>query len=195
LPHLKSVRCSGAAAHVRWLRDASVEVWDARPPGNEVVRLRRVKVEPQEGWGEPLATDTPFLVHVEYWNLQPDARLHVTLHLYTEHDVIAFTTGSATDPPWRNMGMPAGLFRCTCYVPGHLLNAGRHRITVLVVQDTSSVIYQHQNAVSFDIVDLSERDESHFGKEAGRRGPRLRWSTEQLGGVSGAGDLEEVLAS
>jgi hypothetical protein len=65
------------------------------------------------------------------------------------------------------MGMPAGLFCCTCYVPGHLLNAGRHRITVLVVQDTSSVIYQHQNAVSFDIVDLSERDESHFGKEPG----------------------------
>ena len=81
MPHLKSVRCSGAATHVRWLRDTSVEVWDARPPGSDVVRLRRAQVRPQEGWREPLTLETPFTVSVELWNLQPDARLHVTPHL------------------------------------------------------------------------------------------------------------------
>jgi lipopolysaccharide transport system ATP-binding protein len=160
----------------------SEETWDnpSAAPGNDMARLRRVWVRPEEGWGETLTMDTPFRVAVEFWNRQPGARLHVTLHFITEHGIIAFTSGSVDDSPWRNDGMPAGLFRCTCYVPGRLLNAGRHRLDVLVVQNTSSVILQHRGVVSFDIVDLREREGSYFGREPGVVAPILKWATDKV---------------
>jgi lipopolysaccharide transport system ATP-binding protein len=125
---------------------------------------------------------TPFLVEVEYWNLVSDAHLHITLHLYTEQGVIAFTTGSGFEPVWSDRPMPAGLFRSVCYFPSHLLNSGRHRFVVLVVKDKSSLIYRHESGVSFDILDLRERQGAWYGKEPGVVQPVLKWETECLGG-------------
>jgi len=158
----------------------SEEVWDevTTAPGNDMVRLHRVRVRPQDGrLSDPLTMQTPFLVEVEYWNLVADAHLHITLHLYTEQGVIAFTTGTRSDHP-----MPTGLFRSVWYFPGDLLNSGRHRFVVLVVKNTSSVIYSHESRVSFDILDLRERQGAWYGKEPGVVQPALKWETEYLGG-------------
>lgn len=163
--------------------EISEEVWDdpSVAPGNDIVRLHRIRVRPSdECLSELLPMNLPLLIEIEYWNLLPDAELHITLHLYTEQDIIAFTTGDRPDSPWRNRGMPAGLFRCTCYVPGNLLNAGRHRFVVFVVKDKSSVIYQYQSAVSFKIVDLQEREGTWYGREPGVVQPLLKWTTEQV---------------
>ncbi len=159
------------------------EVWD-RPetaPGNDIVRLHSISVRPEKGQpSDPLTMKTPFLVEVEYWNLLPGAHLHITLHLYTEQGLIAFSTGSCLDPAWSNKLMPAGLYRSVCYFPGDLLNSGRHRFNVLVVKDTSTVIYTHESAASFDILDLEERQGTWHGKEPGVVQPTLRWSTQYL---------------
>jgi lipopolysaccharide transport system ATP-binding protein len=162
------------------------EVWPdiASAPGNDLVRLHAVRVRAQEGDAAgPLTMRTPFSIEVEYWNLSPDAQLHITLHLYTDHEIIAFTTGSALDLRWSEQLMPVGLFRSACYIPGELLNAGRHRFNVLVVKDRSSVIYRHESTVSFEIVDLDEREHSWYGREPGVVQPVLKWTTEQLRGL------------
>ena len=121
-----------------------------------MVRLHRVSARHQDGrLLDPLTMQTPFVVEVEYWNLVADARLHVTLHLYTAEGLVAFTTGSLFDPVWSDRPMPAGLFRkMSCFIPGDLLNSGQHRFLVLIVKDTSTVIYTHESAVAFDILDL-----------------------------------------
>jgi lipopolysaccharide transport system ATP-binding protein len=158
----------------------SEEVWDdlATAPGNDMVRLHRVRIRPQNGrLAEPLTKQTPFLVEVEYWNLVADAHLHVGLHLYTAEGLIAFTTGSPSDRP-----MAAGLFRSVCYFPSDLLNSGQHHFVVLVVKDRSSVIYSHESRVSFDILDMRERKGTWYGKEPGVVQPKLKWVTEYLGG-------------
>jgi lipopolysaccharide transport system ATP-binding protein len=159
------------------------EVWDdlAGAPGNDMVRLHRVCIRPRDGHlSEPLAMHTPFLVEVEYWNLVPESHLHITLHLYTDQGLIAFTTASF-DPLWSNNPMPVGLFRSVCFVPGDLLNSGQHRFVVLVVKDSSSVIYTHESGVSFDILDVREREGAWYGKEPGVVQPLLKWATEYLG--------------
>src|SRR5258706_522094 len=110
------------------------EVWDdiAVAPGNDVVRLHSVRVRPQDQKSqEPLAMKTPFLIEIEYWNLLPDAQLHIALQVYTEQDLIAFTTGNGTDLGGSKRRQPVGLVRCICQVPGELLNAGRHRFVLL----------------------------------------------------------------
>jgi lipopolysaccharide transport system ATP-binding protein len=161
------------------------EIWPdiETAPGNDSVRLHRVQVRPlDEASGQQLTTRTPFCIDVEYWNLQPGANLTITLHLYTEQQVIAFTTGSGSgDPEWSRRNLPGGLFRATCYMPGDLLNVGRHRFNVLVIKDLSSVIYQHESAVAFEIFDLDERVVSQYYREPGVVKPDLKWKTEQVG--------------
>jgi lipopolysaccharide transport system ATP-binding protein len=157
------------------------EVWDevATAPGNDQVRLHRVRVRPSSGrLSDHLTMQTPFSVEVEYWNLEVGAHLHITLHLYTSEGIIAFTTGSLNDRP---SPMPAGLFRSVCYFPGDLLNSGQHRFVVLVVKDTSNVIYSHESGVSFNILDLRQRQGTCYGREPGIVQPVLKWATEYLG--------------
>jgi lipopolysaccharide transport system ATP-binding protein len=174
--YLHSSFSSGASLEEVW---ADIET----APGNDSVRLHRVQVTPKDGTSsEPLTTKTPFSIAVEYWNLQSEAKLHITLHLYTEHQVIAFTTGSASgDPQWSGRPMPVGLFRSVCHMPAELLNVGRHRFIILVIKDLSSVLYQHESAVTFEILDLEEREISTYGREPGVVKPALKWKTEQIG--------------
>jgi lipopolysaccharide transport system ATP-binding protein len=162
------------------------EVWDEidGAPGNDMVRLHRVRVRPRDGkLSDSLTMQTPFLAEIEYWNLIADAHLHITLHLYTDQGLVAFTTGSY-DSAWSSRPMPVGLFRSVCFFPGDLLNSGQHRFVVLVVKDTSSVIYKHESRMSFDILDLRERQGTWYGKEPGVVQPVLKWGTEYLGGVA-----------
>jgi homopolymeric O-antigen transport system ATP-binding protein len=172
----------------RSMKDSSSleEAWEDLEvaPGNEAVRLHRVRVRPRHGSpSDPLTMRTPFLVEVEYWNLLPDARLNITLHLYTEQDVIAFTTGSGLDPSWGEQPMLAGLYRSVCFFPGDLFNSGRHRFAILVVKDKTSVIYCYESAISFDILDLRDRQIGWYGKEPGVLQPALQWATEFIGGT------------
>ena len=160
--------------------DSSEEVWDdvGEAPGNDMVRLHRVRVRHQDDrLSDPLTMQTPFQVEVEFWNLVADARLHITLHLYTAEGVIAFTTGCLN-----NRSMPAGLFRSVCYFPGDLLNSGLHRFVVLVVKDSSSLIYRHESGVPIDILDVKKREGACYGREPGVVQPVLKWATECLSG-------------
>jgi lipopolysaccharide transport system ATP-binding protein len=160
------------------------EVWPdiEAAPGNDSVRLHRVQVRAKDGTSsEPLTTKTSFSIAVEYWNLQPEAKLHITLHLYTEHQVIAFTTGSGSgDREWSGRPMPVGLFRSICHMPAELLNVGRHSFKIFIVKDLSSVLYKHESAVTFEILDLEEREISSYGREPGVVKPALKWKTEQI---------------
>ena len=150
-------------------------------PGNESVRLHRISVAAEDPASAQLTTKTPFTIAVEYWNLQPDAKLHVTLHLYTEHEVIAFTTGSASGEPESAGRHAGGTVSPTCYLPGDLLNVGRHRFKVLIIKDLSSVLYQQESNVTFEILDMEEREISTYGREPGVVKPALKWATEKIG--------------
>ncbi len=152
----------------------------ASAPGDERVRLRRVAVRRGAAASEPLTMDSPFVIEVDFWNLAVDSRLHVTLHLYTEQGVIAFTTGSSADLEWYGKPMPTGLFQSVCHVPGNLLNSGWHRLVVLVVRDGSSVILNHESTVSFNVLDVSARREGWLGREPGVVQPLLTWTTQYV---------------
>jgi lipopolysaccharide transport system ATP-binding protein len=166
---------------------SSSQVWPdiATAPGNESVRLHRIQIKPKDGMSSlPLTTKTPFSIEVEYWNLQPGAKLHITFHLYTEQEVVAFTTGSASEKEWAGRPMPVGLFRSVCHIPGDLLNVGHHRFKVLVIKDLSSVLYKHESPVTFEILDMEEREISTYGREPGAVKPALEWKTEKIGTLS-----------
>lgn len=158
------------------------EVWDdvETAPGNEIVRLQSVRVRPVDNSSGVLTRKTPFEIEIEYRNLLPGARLHLALHLYTEQDIIAFTTGNGYDVAGTDAYTAAGLFRCVCNVPADLLNTGRHRFVIFVVRDSNSVLYRYESKVSFEILDLQTREVSFYGREPGVVQPRLHWTTALL---------------
>lgn len=154
------------------------EVWE-RPeegPGCDAVRLRRLRLRRRDGnSGEPLTMESPFLLDIEFWNLVPDSCLHVTVHLVTAEGIVAFSTGCGTSQP-----LPAGLYRSTGHFPGDLLNSGIHRFTVIVVKDSSTVLFKYESQVPITILDLRQREGSCYGREPGVVQPRLHWVTRLL---------------
>ena len=154
-------------------------------PGNDTVRIHRVCVCPEDG--SPTSTitmRTPLAIEVEFWNLVPDAHLHITLHLYVEQQIVAFTTSSGMDPEWYGRPYPTGLFRSVCHIPGNFLNSGTHRVLLLVVKNGDTVIYRHEDILAFDVHDLDKRPGHWLGKEPGVLQPALVWKTEYLAEVT-----------
>lgn len=156
------------------------QVWSDpdQAPGTRAVRLNRIAVQgPDASRPELIAMDKPFEIVVEFWNLVENAVLNITLHLYTEQQVLAFSTGSGYQAAAQDGCLTVGLFRSVCHVPGNLLNSGMHRAVVLVVENHSRVIYRHEDAVTFEVIELGGRHFGWQGKEPGIVRPHLRWTT------------------
>lgn len=159
------------------------QVWEdvETAPGNDYVRLYRTQVRPESGSpADPITMETPIAIETQFWNLEPDAELAITFHVYTEQQIVAFTTGSFSRQ------FPKGLCRTICHIPGHLLNSGQHRILLLVIKDGSSILYRYDDALSFDVLDLDNRADGWYGKEPGVVQPMLNWDVEYLGNIPGS---------
>jgi lipopolysaccharide transport system ATP-binding protein len=152
----------------------------AKAPGNDKVRLRKITAKPLDS---PdlcgIVIERPFTIEVEFWNLCPNAVLHATLHLYTEQGVLAFSTG-AGQAVLEECHLAVGLFRSACHIPANLLNSGVHRVVLLIVENRSRVIYRHEDALSFEVVEIGKREFGWQGREPGVVRPLLRWTTEQI---------------
>lgn len=54
---------------------------------------------------------------------------------------------------------------------------------LLVVQNSNTVIYRHEDVLSFEVLDLDKRPGAWYGKEPGVVCPMLEWTTGYLGGA------------
>jgi lipopolysaccharide transport system ATP-binding protein len=149
-------------------------------PGSAGVRLRRVCIRPIDGSPRDRITlETPFLIEIEYWNLHAGARFHLTLNVINEEGVLIFKTSAVTRPEAPNDPLPVGLFRDVCQVPAHFLNAGVHRIELLVARDHVNIEFRREDIVVFEVLE-SETPRPWQGKWHGAVRPVLAWSSEQV---------------
>lgn len=165
------------------LSNVTEQRWDdiMNAPGNDKVRLHRVSMRPINPDGSNLITmKSPLELVVEYWNMIPDSLLHLSLHFYNEQQIIAFTTTSidsqhdAQDHP-----LQKGLFRSVCQIPGNFLNTGLHRVHLLILRN-SKIVHRQEDAIVFDVLDMSTRSSTYYGKEPGAVRPILNWTTDLI---------------
>jgi lipopolysaccharide transport system ATP-binding protein len=150
-------------------------------PGNDKVRLSSARVRPVQGSSaDPITVRTAFQIEFEYWNFQPDAYLNLSLHVYNEQGIMVFNAVPRTESTWQGRAFPAGLFRDVCFIPADLVNDGRYRVELLVVQDDSNVIYQHDDILILDVLDVVEGRGAWYGKWSGAVRPTFAWKTEWL---------------
>jgi lipopolysaccharide transport system ATP-binding protein len=161
----------------------------AAAPGNEMVRIRKISVHPDNGNAaddksdaDSLTVRTPLVIQFEYWNLLPDTRLSLSLHIYNGEGIRAFNTFPLHEPLWNVRAIPAGLYRSSCYIPGDLLNVGTYRVQLLVVRDQSVEIFNMEDALVFEVQEARFEAVKWYGKIFGVVRPALRWKTELLEG-------------
>lgn len=154
-------------------------------PGNDRIRVRRMRVMPAEGDPtDPITMVTPLLLEFEYWNLKP-TYLNLSLHVSTVEGVMAFNTAPVHDVQWLENPYPVGLFRSVCHIPGYLLNSGTYKVSALFVEDQARGILRFDDALVFDVAESPEvrGAASWFGRWPGILHPRLHWETTQMESV------------
>jgi lipopolysaccharide transport system ATP-binding protein len=150
-------------------------------PGNEKVRMHRVCVRPVSNSAtDDITVKTPFFLEFDYWNLEPNAHLSLSVHLSNEQGVTIFNTFPVHEPVWHGRPFPLGLFRSVCHVPGDLLNDGRHRVMMIVVKNQAEVLFSMKDALVFDVLDSVGRRGEWHGKWGGAVRPDLKWETQYL---------------
>jgi lipopolysaccharide transport system ATP-binding protein len=160
--------------------------WASRDvaPGNEVARLRSVRVVPSEGsTAEELDIRHAVDIEVEYWSDAPGAlRPSVGLHFYNDEGVCLFSTQDWVDRDAWTRTRQAGIVRATCRIPGNFLAEGRVAVTVFVA--TFDPVINHaeaRDAVAFQVIDRSEGDgvRGAYGNEwPGVVRPLLDWRVD-----------------
>jgi lipopolysaccharide transport system ATP-binding protein len=159
------------------------QVWGdvMHAPGNHKVRLHKVLVRGSNNERpQHITIEMPCAIEVTYWNQVQNAVLHVTLHVYTEQGILAFSTGSAQTTTLEDGTLDVGLYRSICCIPGNLLNSGVHRIVLLVVENRTHVVYRHEDILSFEVLEMGKRQFGWQGREPGVVRPYLEWMTDRV---------------
>jgi len=155
--------------------------WEDRDeaPGNDEVRIHAARIRPAGGTPDDrISISTPLEIEVEYWNLEDEAPLGMSIQLINEHDVVVFDARPVLEREWQGRPFPAGLFRDVCYIPAGLLNDGRHRVEVTFHHYKTNVVYSHYELLIFDIEDDIDQRYEWWGRWQGAIRPSFPWRTE-----------------
>jgi lipopolysaccharide transport system ATP-binding protein len=158
-------------------------VWPeiASAPGNDAVRLQRATIYPEDGSpSEPVTVRTPFVIEFEYWQLQADTELSLSLVLYNEQGIAVFNTFPVNQPERCVSPSSIQLFQSRCHIPGNLLNNGMHRVQLLVVKNRAYVIYTADDVLVFDVFDDFEMRGEWYGDWIGAVRPKITWTTQLI---------------
>ncbi|CAG5068499.1 Vitamin B12 import ATP-binding protein BtuD [Dyadobacter sp. CECT 9623] len=149
--------------------------WDniESAPGNDQVRVKRFKLFPEyQDDLNHIDVRTPINFQFEFWNLVEGANLNLSMHLYTFTGECIFNVGTQSE------SFPKGLVTGTCELPGNFLNDGSYVVSMMIVKDTSTVLYNMEEALVFDIEDYRE-NVTWYGKWPGYIRPQLNFSIRQ----------------
>ncbi|HZH91682.1 MAG TPA: ABC transporter ATP-binding protein [Pyrinomonadaceae bacterium] len=166
------------AAEREWLNGADA-------PGNDVVRLSRVRV--LDTAGKPATVFDirhPVRIEITYDVL---AGGHVlTPHVEFHNDVGVSAFGSHdTGEEWRRRPRDAGRYSSIITLPGNMLSEGtlRAHIAVMSHMPQTTLHAQARNAVAFQVIDSQQGDSArgdYIGPMSGVVRPLLAWATMRL---------------
>ncbi|MFO1531130.1 MAG: ATP-binding cassette domain-containing protein [Kiritimatiellia bacterium] len=161
--------------------------WDhpADAPGNEVVRLRSVRMIDRQGGGvESLDIREAVGVELVLERRATDPAFVPTIMLHNEHGVHVFNAID-TNAFWSDTSR-LGLVRSVAWIPGNFLSEGTHFITVIIISFAPQYSIRHVDlpeAIAFQVVDAGEGDSargSFMGQWGGACRPKLHWDHQLL---------------
>ncbi|RRB06352.1 ABC transporter ATP-binding protein [Larkinella rosea] len=143
-------------------------------PGNDLVRVKKIEILPEYVDNQIfIDVRTPFRVRFEFWNMMDRANLNLSLHLYSMTGECIFNVGTLSQPYSR------GLISGECLIPGHFLNDGTYNVSMMIVKDTVTPLYNMEEGLIFDVADYRD-GVAWYGKWPGFVRPQLSFHTEMM---------------
>jgi len=151
-------------------------------PGNEITKLRSVRVRTEDGQvSDAIDIRQPLRIEMEFDVVTPGHVLVPNFHFYNEEGTCAFVA-SDHDPAWRRKPRPAGHYSSTAWIPGNLLSEGTMIVGAAVsTMDPVLTHFFERDAVAFQVIDSLDGDSArgdYGGPLPGVVRPLLRWTTE-----------------
>lgn len=143
-------------------------------PGNDNIRIKRVTLSPQYlDHNNIIDIRTPLMVNFEFWYTpQEEIDLGVSIILNTVMDECIFDVDSAASV-FNN-----GLVKGNCTIPGNFLNNGSYYITLAFVKNTSAILFEFKECLSFDVEDYRENT-AWYGDWPGAVRPKFKVELQQ----------------
>ncbi len=125
-------------------------------PGLEKIRVKSAYVEYE---GQQLTVKTPFDIVTEFWCLEDEFPVNVSMHLYDVNGSCIFNIST------RNKPLEKGLHKAVFHIPAELMNDGLYYVNNMFVTQSKSY-FLHKVAHSFEIIEDRNASAWH-GKWAG----------------------------
>ena len=131
--------------------------WDvASGPGDDIGRLRAIRVVPQRGGrGDEISIDEVVDIEVEYSRAYAGtSNPSVLVHAFNGQGVMLFAATDNSTSDWKAMPASRGLVRSVLQIPGNFLAEGFVSLNVAVVTLNPYVVHAvEHDAVAFNVVD------------------------------------------
>ncbi|GAA4463390.1 ABC transporter ATP-binding protein [Nibrella saemangeumensis] len=153
-----------------------IRTWETpeEAPGNDQVRIRRVELIPEyPDKTTHIDVRTPMRVRFEFWNMMDRANLNLSLHLNSLTGECIFNVGTQSKP------YSKGLIAGECYIPGYFLNDGSYSISVMVVKDTVTPLFNLEEGITFEVEDYRE-GVAWYGKWPGYVRPQFPFDMKMV---------------
>lgn len=146
-------------------------IWEyTDAPGNDWVKILEVSISTITNISPiVLSRNEDIIIKTEFWLEKDKIATNLSLHLFAETGECVFNVISQVPTPILN----TGLHCAKCIIPGNLLNEGGYSISIMVVKDTTTVLFQLLEALNFELVDTQKREISWHGKFPGFIHPEL----------------------
>lgn len=162
----------------------AIREWDdpKRAPGNDVARLRSVRVMNDRGEvAESIDIRTPVRIEQEFEVTSPGHPLVPIFVIYNDEGTCVFAT-HGHDTEWRRVPRPTGRYRAGVDIPGNFLAEGMFVVLAgVVTHDPFTVHVEEHDAVAFHVVGTLDPDSARgdYGKSMpGVVQPLLPWTDE-----------------
>jgi lipopolysaccharide transport system ATP-binding protein len=154
----------------------------AKAPGNDVVRIRKVRVRTEDGrTTAEVDIRRPIGIEMTYEVLRPDQVLTPSFDLFNEQGVHLFAVHDV-GPEWRRRPRPLGQYASTVWIPGNTLSEGNVLVQASVLSYIPTIVLhtREPNVVTFQVIDSLEGDSArgdYIGPVPGAIRPLLNWTT------------------
>jgi lipopolysaccharide transport system ATP-binding protein len=155
-----------------------------RMPGDDVARLRRVRVLDDAGENKSVLDIRRRIgIEIEFEVLRPGHVLVPNFHLYNDTGTHVFAAKDL-DPQFYRVQRPPGRYACTATIPGNFLSEGGYVVTPAVSTYVPLIVHICEpDAVAFQVVDTQEGGSArgdYGGPYPGVVRPILDWTTRNV---------------
>lgn len=154
--------------------NVSEKVWNNfdEAPGDDLVRLKSVKIDSDEKAVSLIDVATDFRVEMSFYYTGPTNPINLVMLIYSITGECVFHVVSECKE------MKNGVVSGVCYVPKDLMNSGVYTISVMMVRDLSKALLRLDELLQFEIHDNRDEDK-WFGEWIGAVRPKLQFDITQ----------------